>query len=115
MAGKLSTHVLDLTRGAPAAGMEIELWRFSATPPSRLKVVVTNSDGRTDVPLLTGEELQSGDYQLVFKTREYFAARGASSTFFTHAAVFFRIEDPAASYHVPLLVTPWAYSTYRGS
>lgn len=115
MAAKLSTHVLDLTRGAPAPGMEIELWRFDATQPKRIKVVTTNADGRTDAPLLSGDELTGGDYQLVFKIKDYFAARGVSATFFIHAAVFFRIEDPTASYHVPLLVTPWAYSTYRGS
>jgi 5-hydroxyisourate hydrolase len=115
MPAKLSTHVLDLTRGAPAAGMEIELWRMDAPEPSRVKVVVTNADGRTDAPLLSGSELVAGDFQLVFKIKEYFAARGVTATFFVHATVFFRIEDASASYHVPLLVTPWAYSTYRGS
>ena len=115
MPAKLSTHVLDLTRGAPAAGMEIELWRLDTEQPSQMKVVVTNADGRTDAPLLTGDELAVGDYQLVFKIKDYFAARGVSATFFAYAAVFFRIEDATASYHVPLLVTPWAYSTYRGS
>lgn len=114
MAGKLSTHVLDLTRGAPAAGMEIELWRMGESP-RRLKVVTTNADGRTEQPLLAADDFQPGDYQLVFKIRDYFAGRGVTATFFVHAAVFFRIEDAAASYHVPLLVTPWAYSTYRGS
>lgn len=114
MPGKLSTHVLDLTRGAPAEGMEIELWRMGETP-QRLKAVTTNTDGRTDQPLLTGDEFKPGDYQLVFKIRDYFAARGVPATFFVHAAVFFRIEDASASYHVPLLVTPWAYNTYRGS
>lgn len=114
MPAKLSTHVLDLTRGAPAAGMEIELWSLTETP-QQLKVVTTNTDGRTDAPLLIGDELMEGDYQLVFKIRDYFAARGVSATFFVYAAVFFRIEDPTTSYHVPLLVTPWAYSTYRGS
>lgn len=114
MPAKLSTHVLDLTRGAPAAGMEIELWNLTETP-QQLKVVTTNVDGRTDQPLLSGDEVRAGDYQLVFKIRDYFAARGVDATFFAYAAVFFRIEDPSASYHVPLLVTPWAYSTYRGS
>ncbi|MGH7945321.1 MAG: hydroxyisourate hydrolase [Opitutaceae bacterium] len=114
MPAKLSTHVLDLMRGAPASGMEIELWSLTETP-TQLKVVTTNSEGRTDEPLLTGDELRAGDYQLVFKIKDYFAAQGASATFFVYAAVFFRVEDPGASYHVPLLVTPWAYSTYRGS
>ena len=115
MPAKLSTHVLDLTRGAPAAGMEIELWRLDTHQPSQLKVVVTNADGRTDAPLLSADEMAVGDFQLVFKIKDYFAAQGVSATFFVYAAVFFRIEDPGASYHVPLLVTPWAYSTYRGS
>jgi 5-hydroxyisourate hydrolase len=114
MPAKLSTHVLDLTRGAPAAGMEIELWSLSGEP-QQLKVVVTNADGRTDAPLLTGDDVKAGDYQLVFKIKDYFARQGVASTFFVYAAVFFRIEDPTASYHVPLLVTPWAYNTYRGS
>jgi 5-hydroxyisourate hydrolase len=114
MPAKLSTHVLDLTRGAPAAGMEIELWSLQETP-TRIKVVTTNADGRTDEPLLLGADLRAGDFQLVFKIQDYFARQGVASTFFVYAAVFFRIEDPAASYHVPLLVTPWAYSTYRGS
>lgn len=114
MPGKLSTHVLDLTRGAPAAGMEIELWALRE-PPLQLKVVTTNADGRTDAPLLTGDDLRAGDYQLVFKIRDYFAKHGVQTTFFVYAAVFFRVEDPTASYHVPLLCTPWAYNTYRGN
>ena len=114
MPAKLSTHVLDLTRGAPAVGMEIELWRLTDSP-QQIKVVTTNADGRTDAPLLTGEELRAGDYQLVFKIRDYFAARGVDATFFVYAAVFFRVDVASASYPVPLLVTPWAYSTYRGS
>lgn len=115
MTGKLSTHVLDLTRGMPAAGMEIELWRSNHEGPRQLKAVVTNADGRTDAPLLVGAEMQAGDYQLVFKIHAYFAQQGVDSTFFVHATVFFRIADASASYHVPLLVTPWSYSTYRGS
>jgi 5-hydroxyisourate hydrolase len=115
MPAKLSTHVLDLTRGAPAAGMAIELWRMDLMPPVKLKSVVTNADGRTDGPLLADATMAAGDFQLVFRIKEYFAALGVETTFFVHATVFFRIEDPTASYHVPLLVTPWAYSTYRGS
>lgn len=115
MPAKLSTHVLDLTRGAPAAGVEIELWRNDPAQPVRLKSVVTNADGRTDAPLLSGEALVAGDYQLVFKIEAYFAAFGVRNVFFPQATITFRIGDPGASYHVPLLVTPWAYSTYRGS
>jgi len=95
-------------------GMEIELWGMSETP-RQLKVVTTNADGRTDTPLLQNDELKPGDYQLIFKIQDYFAQRGVLETFFVYAAIFFRIDNPNASYHVPLLVTPWAYSTYRGS
>ena len=114
MPAKLSTHVLDLTLGGPAVGMEIELWTLTGDP-KQLKVVTTNVDGRTDGPLLAGEGFRAGDYQLVFKIKDYFAQRGVASTFFVYAAVFFSIEAATASYNVPLLVTPWAYSTYRGS
>lgn len=114
MPAKLSTHVLDLTRGKPAAGMEIELWSLGEKP-AQMKVVTTNADGRTDGPLLEGDELMEGDYQLVFKIKDYFARQGVTATFFVYAAVFFRIEDPTVSYHVPLLVTPYSYNTYRGS
>jgi 5-hydroxyisourate hydrolase len=114
MPAKLTTHVLDLTRGVPAAGMEIELWHL-AEQTNQLKVVTTNADGRTDTPLLGPDEVRPGDYQLVFKIRDYYAARGVECSFFVYAAIFFRISDPNAAYHVPLLVTPWSYNTYRGS
>lgn len=114
MPAKLSTHVLDLTHGRPAAGMEIELW-FLAEETKQLKVVRTNQDGRTDEPLLATAEMRAGDYQLVFKIKDYFATHGVDCPFFVYAAIFFRISDPNASYHVPLLVTPWGYNTYRGS
>lgn len=114
MPAKLSTHVLDLTRGAPAAGMTIELWTMNPAP-RRLRSIVTNADGRTDAPLLAADEVQAGDYQLVFHVADYFSRHGDAATFFPTVTVAFRIEDPLAAYHVPLLVTPWAYSTYRGS
>src|SRR6185436_1161098 len=113
MAGKLSTHVLDLTHGGPAPGFVIELWRLGAVP-ERLKVVATNPDGRTDLPLLAGDELTSGSYELVFHVREYFTAHGIDSPFLDQVPVRCTLEA-GASYHVPLLVTPWAYNTYRGS
>jgi 5-hydroxyisourate hydrolase len=113
MSGKLSTHVLDLTLGGPAVGMKIEvLLRGGATP---LKVISTNADGRGDGPLLAASELIEGDYELVFHVRAYFEARGMVSPFLDRVPVCFSITDPTASYHVPLLVTPWSYSTYRGS
>jgi 5-hydroxyisourate hydrolase len=114
MPAKLSTHVLDLTTGRPASGVMIELWRRSPSP-ILIKTVTTNADGRTDTPLLAADEIATGDYELVFFVRRYFAARGLDCVFLDEVPVRFSISDPAAGYHVPLLVTPWSYSTYRGS
>ncbi len=114
MPAKLSTHVLDLTIGRPAAGMKIELWRRGETP-QRIATVVTNSDGRTDAPLLDAAQMATGDYELVFHVRTYFAGRSMESKFLDEVPIRFAIDDATAGYHVPLLVTPWAYSTYRGS
>lgn len=114
MPAKLSTHVLDLTTGRPAAGMRIELWSL-AGPPRPVTATVTNADGRTDAPLLAGETMAAGAYELVFFARDYFAARGVACDFLDRVPVRFTITDAAASHHVPLLLTPWAYQTYRGS
>lgn len=105
----LSTHVLDTARGCPAAGMKIELW--SRDRSLLLKTVTTNSDGRTDSPLLSGDEMASGDYELLFHVGEYFG----EAKFLGCVPVRFTITDASARYHIPLLVSPWAYSTYRGS
>jgi 5-hydroxyisourate hydrolase len=105
----LSTHVLDTSRGRPAAGMKIEL--YSSEGSVLLKTVMTNSDGRTDGPLLSGDEMEEGDYELIFHVGDYFGDRN----FLDRVPVRFRISDRTAKYHVPLLVTPWSYSTYRGS
>ncbi len=120
MPGRLTTHVLDTADGRPAAGMTIALWRLEDAEGGRvlLKEVRTNIDGRTDHPLLAGEELSPGVYELVFHVGEYFAGRGASLSsppFLSEVPVRFGISDPSAHYHVPLLTSPWAYSTYRGS
>ena len=109
MSAKLSTHVLDLTTGKPAAGMKIELHDLSIG--ALLKTVTTNADGRTDAPLLTGEELHANEYELLFHVGDYFREK----TFLDRVPIRFHITDANASYHVPLLCTPWAYSTYRGS
>ncbi len=114
MPAKLSTHVLDLTTGKPAAGMKVELWRRGPTL-ALVKSVVTNADGRTDAPLLGEKEMTAGGYELVFHVKTYFAARGVDSAFLDEVPIRFAIADATAGYHVPLLVTPWAYSTYRGS
>jgi 5-hydroxyisourate hydrolase len=113
MPGKLSTHVLDLTRGLPAAGMRIELWRLEPQP-ALVKTAVTNADGRTDEPLLGPGELLPGAWELVFDVRAYFAARGVESPFLDRVPIRFHLAADTP-HHVPLLVTPWAYSTYRGS
>ncbi|AIQ56888.1 hydroxyisourate hydrolase [Paenibacillus borealis] len=125
MSGRLTTHVLDLSQGKPAAGMSLQLWEFGAGVPKLLRQAVTNSDGRLDAPLLAGEELLPGSYELVFMAGDYFrgaqAAAGGepgsrtSNMFLEHIPIRFNILDPAEHYHVPLLVAPGGYSTYRGS
>jgi 5-hydroxyisourate hydrolase len=105
----LTTHVLDTMRGIPAAGMKIELW--SVDQSKMLKSAQTNSDGRIDSPLLASEEMTTGNYELIFFVGDYFEER----RFLDRVPVRFVISDTATKYHVPLLVSPWAYSTYRGS
>ncbi|MEO7166102.1 MAG: hydroxyisourate hydrolase [Chthoniobacterales bacterium] len=105
----LTTHVLDTRNGRPAAGLKIELW--SIDPRRLLCSVTTNPDGRTDQPLLSPNEIRAGNYELVFHVGDYFGERA----FLDQVPVRFSIADAAAKYHVPLLVSPWAYSTYRGS
>jgi 5-hydroxyisourate hydrolase len=120
MAGRLTTHVLDTMHGLPAAQVTIQLWRLDATGEGRtlLKTLHTNTDGRTESPLLEGELLVVGTYELLFAVGEYFAGKGVVTPqppFLDKVPVRFSIADPSAHYHVPLLVSPWAYSTYRGS
>ena len=114
MPGKLSTHVLDLTTGRPAAGMRIELWKHDGKHVL-LKAVTTNADGRTDAPLLDSAAMAAGTYELVFFVKDYFVTHLEDSPFLDRVPVRFAIATTTAAYHVPLLVTPWAYSTYRGS
>ena len=117
-AGKLSTHVLDTARGKPAAGMKIELFRVgSAGGAEPLLETVTNADGRTDAPLLVGEDLLAGTYRLAFHVGDYFCDCGNPDgrRFLDVVPIVFTVDDASAGYHVPLLVSPWAYSTYRGS
>lgn len=114
--GRLTTHVLDLTCGKPGRGLQIELWTI---PPGtrerrRLKTVQTNQDGRTDAPLLSPEEIAPGEYEIVFFVGDYFG-KPEEKRFLDRVPICFRITDADAHYHVPLLTTPWAYQTYRGS
>lgn len=118
--GKLTTHVLDTAHGCPAADMSLELWSVDVQSGQRilLKTVVTNADGRVDAPLLIDAELSVGVYELVFKVGEYFARFTDSlpePPFLNYIPLQFGIADSSAHYHVPLLVSPWSYSTYRGS
>ena len=116
--GRLSTHVLDTARGGPADGVRIDLAVADGAGWRTLKSVTTNEDGRTAEPLLEGDALAPGRYELVFHVAEYFARRGTAQgtpPFLDAVPVRFTIADPDAHYHVPLLVTPWSYSTYRGS
>ncbi len=117
MSAKLSTHVLDTASGQPAAGVNIELWRKTLDGWELVKQTTTNADGRTDSPLLSGDEVESGEYRLLFDVASYFRAQEHpdAGVFLTEVPVAFRIADPGAGYHVPLLVSPWSYSTYRGS
>ena len=119
MAGRLTTHVLDTANGIPAAGVEIELWRLmDGGERTRLTTTRTNADGRTSAPFLEGDEMVAGVYELIFAVGAYFADRHAATgalPFLDRVPVRFGITDPSMHYHVPLLVSPWAYSTYRGS
>jgi len=117
-AGRLSTHVLDTMRGIPARGVAIELSLRRDGRWELLKQTATNADGRVDQPLLEGEALQSGEYRLVFAVGDYFRGAGVAlprPPFLERIAIEFGIADPRAHYHVPVLCTPWSYSTYRGS
>lgn len=115
--GKLSTHVLDTMHGGPAEGVKIELYAAGETR-KLLKTETTNADGRCDTPLLDPDEIQAGVYELVFHAGDYFAARGVvmpNPRFVDQVVIRFGIANPKENYHVPLVVTPWTYSTYRGS
>ena len=107
--GKLTTHVIDTANGKPGAGMKVELSVYEGAAWKRLKSVVTNQDGRTDEPLVDGA-LKPGQYRLKFYVGEYFRKKG----FLDMVPVRFNINDANAHYHVPLLCSPWSYSTYRG-
>jgi 5-hydroxyisourate hydrolase len=116
--GRLTTHVLDTARGVPAPGMEIELWFLQEEDRKHLKTIRTDDDGRTGEPLLEAEELHPGVYELVFSVGAYFAGQPVEvpePPFLDRVPVRFGVADAGAHYHVPLLVSPWAYSTYRGS
>jgi 5-hydroxyisourate hydrolase len=116
--GKLSTHVLDTTQGKPGARLRLELYFIEDGRRTLIKTETTNADGRCDAPLLAGDALRVGQYELVFAAGDYFAAQGVSlpsPRFIDRVTVAFGVADASQNYHVPLVVTPWSYSTYRGS
>ena len=117
MAGYLTTHVLDTARGCPAAGLEIELYRIDGERRLRLRAMVTNDDGRTDGPILAEDAFETGIYELVFHAGAYLTSTGTATEtprFLDVVPIRFGMAE-AAHYHVPLLLSPYGYSTYRGS
>ncbi|WP_055074830.1 hydroxyisourate hydrolase [Pseudanabaena sp. 'Roaring Creek'] len=119
MSGKVSTHVLDTVHGCPAKNMRIELWAIASDEQKTLlKTLYTNQDGRTDELLLNASEMQVGIYEVWFNVSDYFASFQTNQTqpaFLSRVPIRFGIAHISDRYHVPLLVSPWAYSTYRGS
>ena len=118
MAG-VTTHILDVTIGRPAEGVHVELYELGAgAERRRIADVMTNADGRTDKPLLAGDQARAGRFELIFHAGAYFRSRGAAVAdppFLDIVPIRFGVADPKAHYHVPLIVSPWSYSTYRGS
>jgi 5-hydroxyisourate hydrolase len=116
--GRLSTHVLDTVNGKPAKGVAIELFAVEGAQRRSVVRTITNADGRTDAPLMIGDAFHTGAYELVFEVGAYFKALGtpmADPPFLDIVPIRFAIAEPDGQYHVPLLVSPWSYSTYRGS
>ena len=116
--GKLSTHVLDTMHGKPAQGVRVELFSLEDGSRNALADVQTNSDGRCDQPLLQGDALRKGVYELVFHIGDYFAGKGVrvpEPRFVDQVVLRFGVANSEENYHVPLVATPWTWSTYRGS
>ena len=115
--GRLTTHVLDTATGRPAAGLSIALYHLEGDTRTHLKTVVTNDDGRCDAPLLAGAEFRTGEYELIFAAGDYLRQHGTNlpkPAFLDVIPIRFGMAEPV-HYHVPLLVSPYGYSTYRGS
>ncbi len=111
---RISTHILDLSRGLPAAQVRVELYRLEGSHRHLVAATVTNADGRTAEPLFSADPLPAATFELVFHAGEYFRAL-AVPTFLEEVPLRFRVDPAAGSYHVPLLLSPFGYSTYRGS
>ncbi len=118
MTGKLTTHVLDTARGRPGHGIAIDVYRITDSGAVLVCTARTNADGRCDEPLLAGDRFTTGVYQLVFHAAAYFRSAGVDlpdTPFLGDVVIRFGIDDPDQHYHVPLLLSPYGYSTYRGS
>jgi 5-hydroxyisourate hydrolase len=113
-AGRITTHVLDTAAGKPAAGLKIDFYHLDGAARELIKSVATNDDGRCDEALLSGDAMTAGVFELVFHVGDYLG-RADDVSFLDEVPVRFGIADPTAHYHVPLLVSPFGYSTYRGS
>jgi len=116
--GRLSTHVLDTVHGRPAAGVKIELFAIDGDGRRRVAGATTDADGRTDGPLLAGAEFRAGRYEILFHIGDYFRRKGLAvpdPAFVDVVPIRFGVAEPDGHYHVPLLASPWSYSTYRGS
>ena len=114
----LSTHVLDIMHGGPAAGMQVKLFSTEGDNATLLKTLTLNHDGRTDAPLFDNASLKTGTYRLTFDVASYFKAKGVQlpePNFLNQVSLDFGVAHADQHYHVPLLVSPWSYSTYRGS
>ncbi|MFT3998686.1 MAG: hydroxyisourate hydrolase [Rhizobium sp.] len=114
-AGRLTTHVLDTALGKPAQGLRIDLYRIDGEAPQLLTSTETNDDGRCDAPLLSGETMKAGTYELRFHAGDYLGRASEAPMFLDIIPIRFGLADEGAHYHVPLLLSPYSYSTYRGS
>ena len=114
---KLTTHVLDVYSGKPGKGISVELYYLDNSERKKITSVKLNNDGRADSPLIDGKNFTKGKYELVFHIGDYFKNKSLVNDvpFLDDVVVRFGISDPSQHYHVPLLVSPWSYSTYRGS
>jgi len=113
-AGRITTHVLDTAAGRPAAGLKIDFYHLNGADRDLVRSVTTNADGRCDEPLLAGDAMRAGVFELVFHVGDYLN-RDEAVSFLDQVPVRFGVDDASAHYHVPLLVSPFGYSTYRGS
>jgi 5-hydroxyisourate hydrolase len=116
--GRLTTHVLDAAHGCPGSSIKVELYRVEGQQLELVNTVLTNSDGRVDAPLLQGDDYRTGVYQLQFSAGDYYRARGVqlpAAAFLDVVVLRFGIDEQQEHYHVPLLISPYSYSTYRGS